>query len=157
MHESNSLGQCFHSVSRAAALALLLGLCSCLSAGNEAEVPAVPERLYFTIVSTITDHDRGDVHEHSFAVGTTEGEPARISTTLGDQGTLDYIVSYELPEASAQVLLSMELVRNGETVAEPKLQFGIETQNSASIRVDRHNGLGFEIDVEASRLQPNPL
>jgi len=157
MHESNRVRQNALSSCRILALTLLLGLSPWLAAGNDDEATAEPERLYFTIVSTITDHDRGDVHEHRFSVGTTEGEPARISTNLNGQVALDYIVSYELPDDPNQVLLTIQLVHGGETIDVPRILFEVNSENDAFIQTTRETGLSYAIEIKAFRERPNPL
>jgi hypothetical protein len=155
MNESNRVRQNAPSTCRVLALTLLLGLSPWLAAGNDDEATSEPERLYFTIVSTITDQERGDVHEHRFSVGTTEGEPARISTNLNNQGVLDYIVSYELPDEADQVLLSIELVHNQDTIASPRLMFRIGSE--ASIQSFPDTGFSVELEISTSREQPHAL
>ncbi|AKS41287.1 hypothetical protein [Wenzhouxiangella marina] len=157
MHESNTIRQSVRSACRVLALAMLLALCPWLWASNDTEATAGPERLYFTIVSTITDQDRGDVHEHRFSVGTIEAEPARISTVLQGQRSLDYIVSYELPDDPNQVLLSIELVHDGQSIDVPRILFEVDSENSAFIQATRETGLSYAIEIEASRQQPGPL
>ena len=135
---------------------MLLALCFALASvgavwsQSSGDNRSTNERLYFTFLSTITDMASGGVTGHQFELALDANKSASVTTQLNDSSSLDYRVSFTQPEAN-QVLLSMELVHDGRLIAEPTLVFGVDPENSASIRVGSESGLSYEISIEASR------
>ena len=131
-------------------ICLALGICGVLWSMDSSETLTKEDRIYFTFESTIKDPSAGYTTTHEFELGLDPNKLAKVTKDLNDGGSLDYLVSFSLPQTD-QVFLSMELTHNGNIIGEPALLFGVNPENSASIQINSATGLSYELAVKASR------
>lgn len=115
------------------------------------------EKLYFTLNARIGS-EGGSVHEHHFVIGTAAGRPGRMETTLENSEGKPESVEYELIYSRVEenlIDVSFEIIRDGASIATPRLVFPIDSPEGAMIQMMNADGSSrLVLDVRVSRERP---